>query len=184
MWLPERAGLKRVGLLDFQDALAGPAAYDLVSLLQDARLDVPETLEAELLDRYCAARGAREPHFSSDEFRTLYATLGAQRNSKILGIFARLAKRDGKRGYLSHLPRVARYLARNLSHPGACRLTRLVSRASFPLRISFLRFSCKKVSAMTRAKTAMVLAAGQGERMRPLTLSHTEAARAARRASR
>jgi N-acetylmuramate 1-kinase len=117
MWLPERAGIRRVGLLDFQDALAGPAAYDLVSLLQDARLDVPETLEAELLDRYCAARGAREPHFSSDEFRTLYATLGAQRSSKILGIFARLAKRDGKRGYLSHLPRVARYLARNLSHP-------------------------------------------------------------------
>jgi len=117
MWLPEREGIKRVGLLDFQDALQGPAAYDLVSLLQDARLDVPEALEAGLLDRYCAARGAREPHFSSDEFRTLYATLGTQRNSKILGIFARLAKRDGKRGYLSHLPRVARYLARDLSHP-------------------------------------------------------------------
>ncbi len=117
MWLPGREGVQRVGLLDFQDALSGPAAYDLVSLLQDARLDVPEALEAELLGRYCAARGASEPQFSSDEFRTLYATLGAQRNSKILGIFARLAKRDGKRGYLSHLPRVARYLARNLSHP-------------------------------------------------------------------
>jgi N-acetylmuramate 1-kinase len=122
MWLPEREGICRVGLLDFQDALAGPAAYDLVSLLQDARLEVPEALEAELLDRYCAARGAREPHFSSDEFRTLYATLGAQRNSKIFGIFARLAKRDGKRGYLSHLPRVAHYLARNLSHPALASL--------------------------------------------------------------
>jgi tRNA threonylcarbamoyl adenosine modification protein YjeE len=117
MWLPGRAGLQRVGLLDFQDALSGPAAYDLVSLLQDARLEVPEALEAELLARYCAARSASNRQFSSDAFRTLYATLGAQRNSKILGIFARLAKRDGKRGYLTHIPRVARYLERDLAHP-------------------------------------------------------------------
>ena len=117
MWLPERQGLQRVGILDFQDALLGPAAYDLVSLLQDARLDVPEALEAELFARYCAGRSASDRHFSSDEFSTLYATLGAQRNSKILGIFARLAKRDGKRGYLTHIPRVARYLERNLAHP-------------------------------------------------------------------
>jgi N-acetylmuramate 1-kinase len=116
VWLPDRQGLQRVGILDFQDALVGPSAYDLVSLLQDARLDVPEALEARLFDRYCAARGASDRHFSSDQFRTLYATLGAQRNSKILGIFARLAKRDGKRGYLSHIPRVARYLERNLAH--------------------------------------------------------------------
>lgn len=122
MWLPGRAGLQRVGLLDFQDALSGPAAYDLVSLLQDARLDVPEALEAELLARYCAARSASDRQFSSDAFRTLYATLGAQRNSKILGIFARLAKRDGKRGYLTHIPRVARYLERNLAHPALARL--------------------------------------------------------------
>ncbi len=122
MWMPGRAGLRRVGLLDFQDALLGPAAYDLVSLLQDARLDVPEALEAELLARYCAARAASDGEFSSDAFRTLYATLGAQRNSKILGIFARLAKRDGKRGYLTHIPRVARYLERNLAHPALARL--------------------------------------------------------------
>ncbi len=117
MWLPEREGLKRVGLLDFQDALSGPLAYDLVSLLQDARLDVPEALERDELDRYCAARSAQSGSFSGDDFRTLYATLGAQRNSKILGIFARLAKRDGKRGYLAHIPRVARYLERDLAHP-------------------------------------------------------------------
>jgi tRNA threonylcarbamoyl adenosine modification protein YjeE len=115
--LREREGLQRVGIIDFQDALLGPAAYDLVSLLQDARLDAPEALEAEELARYCAARTAREEHFSSDRFRLHYATLGAQRNSKILGIFARLAKRDGKRGYLAHIPRVARYLERNLAHP-------------------------------------------------------------------
>jgi tRNA threonylcarbamoyl adenosine modification protein YjeE len=117
IWLPERQGLQKVGILDFQDALIGPAAYDLVSLLQDARLDVPEALEARLLARYCAARSASDPHFSSDQFSVLYATLGAQRNSKILGIFARLAKRDGKRGYLAHISRVARYLERNLVHP-------------------------------------------------------------------
>ncbi|MGE5259303.1 MAG: tRNA (adenosine(37)-N6)-threonylcarbamoyltransferase complex ATPase subunit type 1 TsaE [Actinomycetota bacterium] len=117
MWLPKREGVKRVGLLDFQDALRGPLAYDLVSLLQDARLDVPEALEREQLARYCAARSAQSQHFSSAQFRMLYATLGAQRNSKILGIFARLAKRDGKRAYLAHIPRVARYLERDLAHP-------------------------------------------------------------------
>jgi aminoglycoside/choline kinase family phosphotransferase len=122
MWLPKREGVKRVGLLDFQDALRGPLAYDLVSLLQDARLDVPEALERDQLARYCAARSAQSPHFSSDQFRTLYAILGAQRNSKILGIFARLAKRDGKRAYLAHIPRVARYLERDLAHPALARL--------------------------------------------------------------
>jgi len=131
MWLPEREGIRRVGLLDFQDALRGPLAYDLVSLLQDARLDVPEALEREQLDRYCAARSAQSGPFSSDDFRTLYATLGAQRNSKILGIFARLAKRDGKRGYLAHIPRVAHYLERNLAHPALNDLRRFYAR-EFP----------------------------------------------------
>jgi tRNA threonylcarbamoyl adenosine modification protein YjeE len=131
MWLPEREGLKQVGILDFQDALRGPLAYDLVSLLQDARLDVPEALERELLARYCAARGAQSQHFSSDQFVSLYATLGAQRNSKILGIFARLAKRDGKRGYLAHIPRVARYLERDLAHPALAELRRFYTR-EFP----------------------------------------------------
>ncbi len=122
IWLPDRAGARQVGLLDFQDALVGPLAYDLVSLLQDARLDVPEALEANLFARYCAARSAHSQHFSNDRFASLYATLGAQRNSKILGIFARLAKRDGKRGYLAHIPRVARYLERDLAHPALAEL--------------------------------------------------------------
>jgi tRNA threonylcarbamoyl adenosine modification protein YjeE len=128
MWLPQREGIKRVGILDFQDALAGPLAYDLVSLLQDARLDVPEALERDELARYCAARNAQSPHFLSDQFIALYATLGAQRNSKILGIFARLAKRDGKRGYLAHIPRVARYLERDLAHPALAGLRRFYAR--------------------------------------------------------
>jgi N-acetylmuramate 1-kinase len=131
MWLPEREGIKRVGILDFQDALSGPFAYDLVSLLQDARVDVPEALERDELARYCAARNAQSQHFSSDQFVSLYATLGAQRNSKILGIFARLAKRDGKRGYLAHIPRVTRYLERDLAHPALTGLRRLYAR-EFP----------------------------------------------------
>ncbi|MGH6867164.1 MAG: tRNA (adenosine(37)-N6)-threonylcarbamoyltransferase complex ATPase subunit type 1 TsaE [Methyloceanibacter sp.] len=128
MWLPDREGIQRVGILDFQDALNGPLAYDLVSLLQDARLDVPEALEREQLARYCAARNRGNERFSSDDFRALYATLGAQRNSKILGIFARLAKRDGKRGYLAHIPRVARYLERDLTHPRLAGLRRFYQR--------------------------------------------------------
>lgn len=131
MWLPERQGIERIGILDFQDALRGPLAYDLVSLLQDARLDVPEALERELLARYCAARGVGSKSFSRDRFVSLYAVLGAQRNSKILGIFARLAKRDGKRGYLAHIPRVARYLERDLAHPSLAELRRFYAR-EFP----------------------------------------------------
>lgn len=117
LWLPERTGIGRVGLIDFQDAVVGPLAFDLVSLLQDARLDVPAGLEADLLAHYCRRRCDLDGSFSSDLFQTLYAILGAQRNTKILGIFARLARRDGKRGYLKHMPRIAGYLARNLAHP-------------------------------------------------------------------
>lgn len=117
VWLPQRAGIARVGLLDFQDALAGPAAYDLVSLAQDARRDVPPALEGDLFEHYCAGVGADDAAFDRERFGTAYAILGAQRNTKILGIFARLAMRDGKRGYLGHVPRVSAYLERNLAHP-------------------------------------------------------------------
>lgn len=117
VWLPERGGLARVGVLDFQDALAGPAAYDLVSLAQDARRDMPPALEGALFDHYCAGVGADDAAFDRERFGTAYAILGAQRNTKILGIFARLAMRDGKRGYLGHVPRVSAYLERNLAHP-------------------------------------------------------------------
>jgi N-acetylmuramate 1-kinase len=118
IWLPQRTGLQRVGVIDFQDALAGHAAYDLASLLFDARLDVPEALEQELLAYSIAQRTNREPHFDADHFRLAYATLAAQRNTKILGIFARLAKRDGKPEYLRHLPRIKGYLKRALAHEG------------------------------------------------------------------
>jgi N-acetylmuramate 1-kinase len=116
LWLPDRTGTARVGLLDFQDALMGPAAYDLASLLQDARIDVPEEIEIELLGRYARARRAADPAFDVAGFVQVYSTLAAQRASKILGIFARLDQRDGKPQYLRHLPRVWRYLQRSLAH--------------------------------------------------------------------
>lgn len=115
--LPERTGAARAGIIDFQDAMIGPAAYDLVSLLQDARLDVPEAIEAELLDHYCRAAATTQVGFDEAQFRWAYAALGAQRNTKILGIFARLARRDGKPRYLAHIPRIWRYLEHDLAHP-------------------------------------------------------------------
>jgi len=117
LWLPEREGLARVGLLDFQDALMGPTPYDLVSLLQDARVDVPDGLEIALLGRYVKARLDADTEFPTSAFVQLYVTLGAQRATKILGIFARLDKRDGKPQYLRHIPRIWRYLRRALIHP-------------------------------------------------------------------
>jgi aminoglycoside/choline kinase family phosphotransferase len=111
--LLERTGLKRLGLLDFQDALAGHPAYDLVSLLQDARRDVSPTLEADMLAAYAEEAGIAD----IEAFRADYEILGAQRNTKILGIFTRLWKRDGKRTYLPMQPRVWGYLERNLAHP-------------------------------------------------------------------
>ncbi len=117
LWLSQREGLARVGLLDFQDAVLGNPAYDVASLLQDARVDVPETLEIALLSRYARARLAADPGFDAPVFARAYATLAAQRASKILGIFARLDRRDGKPQYLRHLPRVWGYLQRSLAHP-------------------------------------------------------------------
>jgi aminoglycoside/choline kinase family phosphotransferase len=106
-------GRRELGLLDFQDALAGHPAYDLVSLLQDARRDVSPELEEAMLDRYMDAANVRD----RARFRSHYEVLGAQRNTKILGIFTRLWKRDGKAHYLPLQPRVWGYLERNLDHP-------------------------------------------------------------------
>jgi tRNA threonylcarbamoyl adenosine modification protein YjeE len=118
LFCAERQGLRRLGVIDFQDAVWGHPAYDLVSLLQDARLEVPEKSERALFARYCEGAASAEPGFDRASFAKAYAILGAQRNTKILGIFARLSLRDGKHGYLAHLPRIARYLFRNLAHPG------------------------------------------------------------------
>jgi aminoglycoside/choline kinase family phosphotransferase len=117
LWLPGREGIERVGLLDFQDALLGPPAYDLASLLQDARVDVPETLEIVQLGRYVRGRQKADPNFEAPTFVQTYAALAAQRATKVLGIFARLNRRDGKTQYLRHVPRVWSYLQRSLEHP-------------------------------------------------------------------
>ena len=122
LWLPNREGIGRIGLVDFQDALIGPAAYDVASLLQDARVDVPEQLEMNLLSRYVRSRLSNDRNFNTGDFTLLYATLAAQRATKILGIFARLQRRDGKPQYLRHMPRLWNYLHRSLAHPALAEL--------------------------------------------------------------
>lgn len=112
LWLPDRDGVARVGLLDFQDAMAGHPAYDLVSLLEDARRGVPTDLCRDLMRRY-VTRSGRDP----DEFAAASAVIAAQRNLRIVGVFARLCRRDGKPGYVDLLPRVWAHLMNDLSHP-------------------------------------------------------------------
>ncbi len=117
LWLPDRKDVKRVGLIDFQDGLFGAAAYDLVSLLEDARRDVEPGLAAAMVDHYCEA-AAKSGGFDRDAFSQDYSILAAQRNAKILGIFARLAKRDNKPRYLDLLPRVEAHFRSDLKRPG------------------------------------------------------------------
>lgn len=117
IWLPERQGLARVGIIDFQDALNEHPAFDLVSLLQDARVTVPAELEADLIATYCHEAARAEPGFDRDAFMTAYADFGAQRNARLVGLWVRLLKRDGKPQYLQHLPRTWGYLDRNLRQP-------------------------------------------------------------------
>jgi aminoglycoside/choline kinase family phosphotransferase len=117
IWLDDRDGINKIGVIDFQDTVLGPAAYDLVSLLQDARIDVPEQLELAMLTRYIKARRASDPGFDAAAFAELYAIMSAQRNTRLLGTFARLNRRDGKPHYLKHQPRIWTYLNRSLAHP-------------------------------------------------------------------
>jgi aminoglycoside/choline kinase family phosphotransferase len=109
----DRPGLSGVGLLDFQDALRGPVTYDLVSLIYDARRDIAPALAQRMLARYAAAF----PALDAKNFAATCAILSAQRNLKIIGIFTRLAARDGKHAYLAHLPRVWRLLENDVRHP-------------------------------------------------------------------
>lgn len=113
MRLNDRKGIAACGLLDFQDAVWGPVAYDLVSLLEDARRDVPPALATAMIDRYLSAF----PDIDPERFAAAYAILGAQRNAKIVGIFTRLSRRDHKHGYLPHIARTWRLLEGDLLHP-------------------------------------------------------------------
>jgi N-acetylmuramate 1-kinase len=113
MIVPGRRGVAACGLLDFQDAVLAPAAFDLVSLLEDVRRDVPPTLVAAMRARYAAAF----PKLDRDAFDRSYAAIGAQRNTRIVGVFTRLLKRDGKPRYLQFMPRVWKLLEGDLAHP-------------------------------------------------------------------
>ncbi len=126
LWLPQRHGLARVGLLDFQDAMLGHRAYDLVSLLQDARRDVPQAIEDAMIARYIAAANQDDT-----AFRTAYHVLGAQRNLRILGVFTRLCLRDGKAHYVDLIPRVWGHLIRDLAHPALSKVAGII-RAHLP----------------------------------------------------
>jgi hypothetical protein len=124
MLLPDRFGVQGCGLLDFQDAVCGPPSYDLVSLLDDARRDVPADLRRRMTGRYIAAF----PSLDRAAFLQSAAILAAQRNCKILGIFTRLWKRDGKPRYLVHTPRIWRLLDQELAHPALTPIARWLDR--------------------------------------------------------
>ena len=113
MILDSRQGVARCGLLDFQDAVSGPGAYDLMSLLEDARRDVADALKKAMLERYLTAF----PDIDRSAFEATFAILAAQRHAKVIGIFTRLSRRDSKPAYLDHLPRVWRLLENALPHP-------------------------------------------------------------------
>lgn len=126
IWLPDRDGLARVGLLDFQSAMLGHPAYDLMSLLQDVRRSVPAGIEMRMINRYTEATGV-----DNHDFRTAYSVLGAQRNLRILGGFARLATDYGKPHYVDLIPDVWAHLMRDLEHPALVSIADLV-RTSLP----------------------------------------------------
>ena len=130
LWLPEREGLKRIGQLDFQDATLGPATYDLVSLLEDARRDVAPATVAAALEHYLAAF----PELDREAFAAAYAVAGAQRNFRILGVFCRLLTRDGKPGYQDLMDRVWGHVATDLAHPATAALAAWLDRWVPPAR--------------------------------------------------
>ena len=117
LWIDSEAGLDRIGVIDFQDSLRGHPAYDVVSLAQDARAVLSPDEETALKARYMAGRRTADPAFDAAAFEAAYAVFGAQRATKILGAFSRLASVGGKPGYLRHIDRAKEVLKRNLAHP-------------------------------------------------------------------
>ncbi len=117
IWQDKNTGSARIGLIDFQDALIGPAVYDLVSLAQDARIVVPPQLENQIIKHYLSDFEANGQMIDKQQFELEYAVMGAQRASKLLGIFIRLHSRDGKSGYRKLIPAIRAYLKKNLRHP-------------------------------------------------------------------
>lgn len=140
LWLPGREGVRRVGLLDFQDARAGHRSYDLISLLEDARRDVSAEVREAMMARYIDLNGLEE-----SRFHAAAAVVAAQRNLRIVGVFARLCIRDGKRHYPDMIPRVWAHLQRDLSHPALVPLRDMVERIlpePTPERIERIKDRC------------------------------------------
>lgn len=127
LWLPEREGVARVGLLDFQDAMLAPAVYDLVSLLTDARRDVPPGLAEDMTDRFIARSGG-----DAEAVRAAAAVVGLQRNLRILGVFARLSLHFGKPHYVDLIPRVWNHVQNDLAHPANAPVRALVETLPAP----------------------------------------------------
>lgn len=143
LWLPERQGNAKVGLLDFQDAKAGHPAYDLVSLLQDARRDVPLDIEELTIAHYLDQNSV-----NSKAFRAAYAVLGVQRNLRIIGVFSRLCLRDGKARYIDFIPRLWEFVERNLHHPALSDIAPLIREtlpAPTPERLQRLKDRCATI---------------------------------------
>ncbi|MEP2942824.1 MAG: tRNA (adenosine(37)-N6)-threonylcarbamoyltransferase complex ATPase subunit type 1 TsaE [Hyphomicrobiales bacterium] len=117
MWRPDESGNNRIGLIDYQDALIGPSAYDVASLCQDARYTVPIEMEHHLKQRYIAARNNQSKAFDEIAFERDYAIIAAERGTRLLGLWPRLKYRDGKDHYMKHMPRTKEYLRRAFEHP-------------------------------------------------------------------
>ncbi len=124
LWLPQRSGIQRIGVLDFQSAAIGHPAYDLASLLQDGRRDIPPELAERAMAHYLAAR----PELDRAAFRAAYAACAAQRHLRIVGQWVRLARRDGRPGYLIHGPRTWRLLQQALCDPATAPLRAVMDR--------------------------------------------------------
>jgi len=124
VWLPDRPSPRNVGLLDFQDAVIGPVTYDIASLFEDARRDVDQTMAAAMLDAYCE----RFPDLDRKDFMTSYRIMAVQRSLKIIGIFTRLAHRDGKPHYLKHIPRCWHWVEQGLVDPALAPLKQWLDR--------------------------------------------------------
>ncbi len=116
IWQPQNSGIRQVGLIDFQDAMIGPTAYDVASIVQDARVTIEPGLQARLLSHYIESR-RNTASFDEAAFLKAFAIMSAQRNCKLAGIWVRLLERDRKPGYMKHMPRTFRYLSAALSHP-------------------------------------------------------------------
>lgn len=115
IWRPQESGVRRVGLIDFQDAMIGPTAYDLASIVQDARVDIPKPLADQMMVDYVTLRRSLGA-FDEPAFLKAWAIMAAQRNCKLAGLWVRLLQRDGKPGYLKHMPRTLRHLSTALRH--------------------------------------------------------------------